>query len=78
MRLQDYRKKYGARAFADLASRAGTSEGYLRMIMYQAKRPGVDMAGKIIAGSGGEVEAVDLLPELFSHSDDCRQGIAGG
>ena len=52
MDLFQYQEKHGAAAVTELAAKAGTSAKYLEHIILFRKRPGADLAHRLIVASG--------------------------
>jgi DNA-binding transcriptional regulator YdaS (Cro superfamily) len=48
----------------ELAARIGCTSDYLRKINRGVRRPGVEMAKKIMLASGGKITLRDLRPDL--------------
>lgn len=61
MDLYTYWDKYGTDATKKMVESCGTSWAYAVHIAHKRKRPGVDLARKIVAATNGEVGLEELL-----------------
>ena len=61
MDLFEYRKKHGQKAIEKLADDVGTSVKYLGHLIFYRKRPGVDLAHRLVTLSGGQLTILSLM-----------------
>lgn len=61
MDLYTYWEKHGTDHTRKVVESCGTSWAYAVHIAHKRKRPGVDLARKIVAATGGEVSLEELL-----------------
>ncbi len=61
MNCHEYIAKHGAGKMIEIAERAGSSEAYLRHLLYGTKVCGRATANKLEEISGGELKAADIV-----------------
>lgn len=60
----DYWKKHGKESCEKLSTAAGTTYSYWKLICNRVKRPGLDLARRLVDASGGELSLELLCPPV--------------